>query len=410
MTDTVPSLAPELMFNPFEPGFLDDPYPQYARLRAGAPVQETPFGPWVLFRYEDTFALLRDSSTSVEEAKATPTDRSTLLAEMSDRQPQRGDGSILNLDPPDHTRIRRLVAKEFTPRRVEQLRARVQVLVDEALDRLEAAGGGELVSELAFPLPFTVIAELLGVPTADRMQLREWSHTAVKSLDPVVTPDDVRAAIEAGEAMRAYLDDVIATKRRTPGDDLLSALVAVEEDGDRLSSEELHELTALLFIAGHETTVNLIANGTLALLRSRDQYDALAADPGLAANATDELLRYDSPVQLSRRIMLTPTEIGGVAIPAGAFVLVCLGSANRDPQQWGPDADRVDVRRADAGAHVSFGSGIHHCLGAALARMEGQVVFATLLSRFPRMQLAGEPIGNQRIVLRGLDALPVQMS
>lgn len=406
MTDAV-QVPPELLFNPFEPGFLDDPYPQYARLREHAPVQQSLLGPWFAFRYDDVFVLLRNSTTSVEDANAEVSERMTMLQEAAGRQAQRGDGSMLNLDPPDHTRIRKLVAKEFTPRRIDQLRARVQVLVDEALDRLAADGGGDLVGELAFPIPFTVIAELLGVPTVDRLQLREWSHSAVKSLDPVLTPQEVQAAVHASDAMRAYLIDVVEAKRESPRDDLLSALVAVEEDGERLSSAELLELAALLFIAGHETTVNLIANGTLALLRNRGQYDALVAAPELAATATDELLRYDSPVQFTRRITLSETDVGGVRVPAGAFVLGCLGSANRDPQQWRDDPDRVDIHRTDAHAHVSFGSGIHHCLGAALARMQGEVAFASMARRFPALDLAGDPVTNQRIVLRGLDELPV---
>ncbi len=404
--------APELSsatFDPVEPGFTDDPYDQYARLREHAPVHETPFGPWAAFRYDDVVTLLRDSSTSVEDRHAMTTERMALFQEMGLPPRQRGQGSILNLDPPDHTRLRKLVAKEFTVRRVESLRPRVQELVDETCREIAAAGSADLVAELAFPLPFTVISELLGMPEADRAQMREWSHTATKSLDPVLTPDEVRAAVSASEHMRSYIVDAVAWKRRSPGDDLLSALVSVEEDGDRLTEEELLELVVLLYIAGHETTVNLIANGMLALLTHRDQLDLLAGDPGLAPGATDELLRWDSPVQLSRRITLAPTTVGGLEVPPNTFVFACLGSANRDPAHWGPTADGVDIRRAGSGQHVSFGSGLHHCLGAALARMEGQVVFATLPRTFPHLELDGAPVRNGRIVLRGLDALPVRV-
>jgi cytochrome P450 len=266
----------------------------------------------------------------------------------------------------------------------------------------------DLIGELAFPLPFVVISEMLGMPDADRDQLREWSGKMVKMLDPILTPDEVMVALEAGEHMFGHVGEVIEWKRAHLADDLLSAMITAEEDGDVLSEQELIDNVGLLFVAGHETTVNLIGNGTLALLRHRDQLEQLQQDPSLDANAVDELLRYDSPVQFSRRIVTHQTRIGDAVIEPGKFVMTCLGSANRDPAMFGADADELDLRRPTASRLLSFGSGIHHCLGAALAKMEAQVAIGTLVRRFPDLELAvDEPRWNGRIVLRGVTELPI---
>jgi cytochrome P450 len=404
------------MLNPFEPGFFDNPYAQYRAVREADPVHRSPIGAWLLMRYDDCYHVLRDPSLSVEERNATvarelPPEIQELFDARGDRD--RGGRSMLNLDPPDHHRLRRLVSKVFTPRMVEGLRPRVKQLVDEHLDLAAARGATiDVIADLAFPLPFVVISEMLGVPGgADRLQLREWSGALVKTFDPILTTDEVRAAFEAGDNMFAYLSDVIAWKREHPADDVLSALIAAEHEGDRLSTDELNEQVALLFIAGHETTVNLIGNGTLALLRNRVQLELLQGDPSLDANAIEELLRYDSPVQMSRRITLREIEIGGKQIEPGVFVMTCLGAANHDPQHFGPDADELDLRRANAPDHVSFGGGFHSCLGAHLARLEGQVAIGTLVRRFPRLDLATDTVEwNGRIVLRGLTALPVSLT
>ena len=322
----------------------------------------------------------------------------------------RGARAMLNLDPPDHDRLRRLVSKAFTPKTVQGLRPRVQELVDGALDRAEERGEMDVVADLAFPLPFTIISEMLGMPTGRRDEVRDWSHTLTKTLDPFLTTDDFRTAFEASDNMTAYVSDVIEQKRRAPDDDVLSRLIAAEDEGDVLDHQEVIDQVVLLFIAGHETTVNLIGNGTLALLRHRDQLERWHDDPDLAMNAVEELLRYDSPVQFSRRITLTELELDGTTIEPGAFLFTGLGSANRDPGQWGATADDLDLGRANAGHHVSFGGGVHHCLGSSLARTEAQVALGTLVRRFPRMELAtDEPVWNGRIVLRGLDALPVTL-
>jgi Cytochrome P450 len=400
------------VFNPFDPDFAANPYPRFAELRALDPVHETPIGLWMLFGYDDVLRVLRDQSLSVEDANAVVPpmmvnpEREALVGDRSG-----GSRAMLNLDPPDHHRLRRLVAKVFTPRVVEDLRPRVQSLFDDLLADAEAEI--DVISDLAFPLPFSVISDLLGMPEGqDRVQLREWSGNLVKTLDPIVSDEDFVAALDAGDEMTAYLREILVWKRANPADDLLSALLAAEDAGDRLTEQELIDQVLLLFIAGHETTVNLIGNGMLALLRNRKQMELLARDPALDANAIEELLRYDSPVQASRRVTLTEVEIRDRVIPAHSFLLTSLASANRDAAHFGPTADELDLTRPDAAQHVAFGGGVHHCLGAALARLEGQVALGSLVRRYPNMELTGERdtlVWNGRLVLRGLTALPVAL-
>jgi cytochrome P450 len=400
----------ELFLNPTEAGFFDDPYDQYRRLRELRPVHQSPLGPWTLTRYEDCSRLLRDPSLSVEERHSAYNGREAMFEAAGVERRNRGARAILNLDPPDHTRIRRLVSKAFTPRRVEALLPRVQSLVDGMLDVAEGRGEMDVISDLAFPLPFAVISEMLGMPEADRLLLREWSHTLVTSLEPLTSPDEIPRLMEASDHMVAHVEAAIAWKRREPADDLLSAMIAAEEEGDRLSPEELRDQVVLLFVAGHETTVNLIGNGTLALLRNPAQHALLRAQPDLIGNAIEELLRYDSPVQFTRRIALQPLEVDGHHIEAGSFVFTILGAANHDPEHFGATADELDLTRRDAPHHISFGGGIHHCLGAVLARAEARAAIASVTARFPEMTLASDtPSWNGRMVLRGLDALPVTL-
>jgi cytochrome P450 len=374
-------------------------------------VHQSPLGVWILFRHEDVNRVLRDPSMSVAFDNAAPTPMmASLVDDVPGARRDRRSTAILNLDPPDHTRLRRLVQGTFTPKMVEALRPRVQSLVDETLDAMAVDGGTvDVIDRLAFPLPFTVISELLGMPdnAQEREQLRSWAHAIAKTLDPILSPDDVRAAVEAADNMRAYIESVVAWKRANPADDLLSALVSV------LDGEELFDQIELLFIAGHETTVNLIGNGVHALLSPAhdDQRRRVIDDPSLAPGMVEEVLRWDSPVQFSRRITLDDITIDGRDIEKGTFVMTCLASSNRDESHWGSDAASFDVGRDAAGLHASFGSGIHHCLGAALARLEGQVALGTFLQRFPAATLDdGGAVRNNRIVLRGFDRLAVSLA
>jgi cytochrome P450 len=406
MTDAAP-----LLYNPFEPGYFDDPYAQFARLRELDPVHPTLDGNWMLFRYDDVFRVLRDPTLSVDDRNIRQSTKGAQMAEIvRDRELVREERSMLGLDPPDHDRLRRLVSKAFTPRAIEGLRPLVQRLVDEALDRVEDQGRTDLIADLAFPLPFQVISEMLGMPEGDMIQIRDWSNAMVKTLDPIISDDEARAAADSAEKMDAYLAEVIEWKRANPAEDMLTDLIHAEEDGDRLTAEELAAQVMLLFIAGHETTVNLIGNGTRALLRHRDQWDRLVADPGLIVHGIDELLRFDPPVQISRRIAVADMEIDGRAIEGGSFLACMLASANRDPAKFGDDADRLDLTRENAGQHVSFGSGVHYCLGASLAKLEGQVAIGTFARRFPEARLVDTPaVWNGRINLRGLAELPIEL-
>ncbi|MQA60170.1 MAG: cytochrome P450 [Actinophytocola sp.] len=421
MTDAAMQNLDEALFNPFAPGYTDNPYPQYARLREQAPVYQHPLGFWILTRYGDVAALLR-SGNSVEVRNMGPSPMRDLQRSVYGDEPPGFRGqSMLDRDPPDHTRLRRLVAKAFTRKSIEALRPHIVDLVDGMLDELAEAGGGNLISALAFPLPFAVITEMLGMPpAADIDRLRELTGTVVQSLEPNYDPEVMAAIAAAGEELTEITAEAIAWKREHPGDDLLTALIAAEDCviptplsegpppvGDKLSDEELVAQVGLLYVAGHETTVNLIGNGVLALLRNPDQLELLRSRPDMAGNAVEELLRYDGPVQQSRRITLQPYAVDGVEIPTGAFVLAGLGAANRDQAHWGPDADDLRLDRDGAHQHVAFGAGPHHCLGAALARLEGQVAIERLVQRFDGLELAGEVSWNGRINLRGLAELPV---
>jgi cytochrome P450 len=400
-------------YNPFQPGFTDDPYPHYAELRAAEPVHHSPLGVWVVFRHEDVTRLLREPGLSADDRLSHETPLTQLRDEALGDRGQQGQHAMINRDPPDHTRLRRLVSKAFTPRMVQRFRERVQQLVDASLGRAAADGELELIGDFAFPLPFAVITEMLGMPDTgvDSDEIRSLSGLLVSSLEPVVDPEHLKRVREAGNRMYEVIGQAIEAKRSAPGDDLLSALIAAEEDGDVLSVDELIDQVTLLYVAGHETTVNLIGNGMRALLADPASLGQLRADPeGLAANAVDELLRFDSPVQMTRRITREEVEIGGRTIEPGAFVLLVLGSANRDPAVFGPSADRLDLGRVEASTHLSFGGGHHYCLGASLARLEAQVAIGSLVARFGSIEPQAEPVWNGRINLRGLERLPLAVS
>ena len=389
-------------YNPLLPRVRRDPYPTYRALRRRDPVHRSLLlDTWVLARHQDVSFVLRDDRFSVERERW----RGFQLLAPAPRV-----ASMLVVDPPYHTRLRGLVSRAFTPRTVERLRPRIEAIVDEALERGAARGGMELVEELAYPLPVTVIAELLGVPAEDWPRFRAWSAALVASLDPMSARDDrsVAAMLEAREALGAYLSEVIALRRREPGEDLISGLLSVEESGEGLSHLELVVMANLLLVAGHETTVNLIGNGVLALLRHPEQLALLRERPEIVGSAVEELLRWDSPVQLTARVALQPVELGGQLVEPGELVLALLGSANRDGDQF-CDPDRLDLTR-DPNPHLSFGRGIHFCLGAPLARLEAQIAIGALVSRFPRLRLAGAVRRRPTVTLRGLSRLPLLLS
>lgn len=396
-------------FNPFLPGFFNDPYPHYKQLSEEHPVQDHPLGFWFLSRYDDVLALLR-AGQSVEirnMSDVTPVQQGVTL----DSGPGVAalSASMLDRDPPDHTRLRALVTKVFTRRAISALEPRITELVDRALDEMAERGSSDLVEQLAFPLPFAVISEMLGLPPVDNARIRDLSGTLVRSLEPVADEETAQAIFSAAVELQTLTRDLVAWKRANPADDLLTALIAAEHDGQVLNEDELVSQVVLLYVAGHETTVNLIANGTLALLRNPDQHALLRQRPDLTANAIEEFLRYDSPVQQTRRIMISPHEAGGLQIPRGAFVIACLAAANRDEKVFGPDAAKLRLDRKEARHHLSFGGGPHHCLGAALARLEGQIAIGRMVRRFPDLALDGEIEVNNRINLRGLNKLPIKV-
>jgi pimeloyl-[acyl-carrier protein] synthase len=396
------------------PEFREDPYQFFALLREHEPVHQTPFGVYLVSRHADAAAIVRDPHLSTNQqnselfrafAEANPPTEANDMDQMN-------DVVMLFQDPPDHTRLRGLVSKAFTPKMIERLRDRVQQIVDERLDAVVDRGDGsmDVVADLAYPLPVVIICELLGVPPDDHATFQSWSSELAASIDPdpLISPEQRERIEAAGSAFLEYFGDLIEHRRQSLRDDLLSALIEAEEGGDRLSEEELLGTALFLLIAGHETTVNLIGNGTLALVKHRDQLERLRDDPSLDRHAVEELLRFDSPVQLTQRITLDEYEIGDITIPKGQNLVPLLGAANRDPAEF-DEPDRLDIGRENANRNVAFGGGHHFCLGASLARLEGAVAIGTLVRRFPDIELAGEPVRRTTFTLRGLEHLPVSV-
>jgi cytochrome P450 len=402
-----------ILFNPFDPAFRADPYPFYDRLRAVAPVHVSEFGFTVLTRYEDVARTLRGAEFARDVAAHAPAPTDPIRLRRMQRFQQRIESgraakTILNLDPPDHTRLRRLVTLAFTPSAIERLRPRIQQLVDDVLDVAAERGSMELVDELAFTMPFQVISDLLDLPTTRSDEIRDWSQALTAALEPTATESDLDAAEAAGVQMSEYLREVVEHRRANLGDDLLSALLVAEEAGDRLSTAELLSFVTLLYVAGHETTVNLIGNGMLALLRHPDELRRWAADPSLDSTAVDELLRYDGPVQQTVRVPTQTVTYGDIEVPAGTTVLTVLGAANHDPEVFAdPNVLRLD--RPNANRHLAFAGGVHYCLGASLAKLEASTAIGTLIRRFPDVQLAGEPGWRDRLTIRGVDRLPLSL-
>jgi cytochrome P450 len=394
MTDSRPDVRGILGFDPFAPEFHADPYAHSRELRAAGPLQRTPGGLWLSPSFEVCARVLRDprfghGEGSMRSSKSLP----------------RRVRSFLVLDPPEHTTLRRLVSRAFTARLIERLRPRVAALVDELLADLD--GEVDLIAALAHPLPVIVISEMLGVPPEDQDRFTAWSDALARGLDPdfLVPPEELAYRDRAREEFGEYFLDLAARRRSTPGDDLLSGLVAIEE----LSEDDLVATCVLLLVAGHETTVNLIANGTLALLRAPDQLAWFRDHPDAATAVVEELLRYDPPVQLSARFALEDAEVAGQPIARGEPLMLLLSAANRDPAVF-TDPDRLDLTRwlKESPRHLAFGQGIHFCLGAPLARIEGQVALTALVQR--GIGLVPGPLRyKDNLILRGLEELPVRL-
>jgi cytochrome P450 len=392
------------------PELLADPYPLYRTLRASDPVLRVEgvfgLGAWLVTSHAICSSVLKSKSFIKEGDRVLPAEKLALIPQENPEMTERRKANLLFRDPPVHTRLRGLVNQAFTPRTVEQLRPHIAAIAEQLLD---GASGPrvDLIRDFAFPLPIIVIAELLGVPAADRDRFKAWSTDMTLALSPAATVEELAKTKRAIDAMDEYMRAVIEERRAQPRADLISQLVHAQAAGDRLSLEELLGTCRLLLTAGHETTVNLIGNGTLALLRHDGERARLAGDPSLLANAVEELLRYDSPVQMTLRFALDGTPLGRHSIERGDVVLLLLGAANRDPEQYA-DPDRLDLGRDNAATHLALGAGIHYCIGASLARLEGELALGALLRRWPSMALAPEPLEWRRNpVLRGLQALPL---
>jgi len=406
MTPPVINGAPPLEFSPLDPAFIADPYPFYRRLRETAPVFKTPQGFWLITRFEDVAFVLRDKRFGKD------------FAGNMKRRYGGSDGmnepaiaslarTMLVQDPPDHTRLRGLVTKAFTARRVADMRSRIKSIVHEQLDRVADKGEMDVMRDLAHRLPVIVICDMLGIPEEHRAPFLAGSNVNGRILEPVpMTRAEMDQANLNTQMAGVYFKQLCDLRRREPRDDLTTELVCAEEAGDKLTAEELEANIGLLFGAGHETTTNLIGNGLLALHRQPDQWERLKSDPSLIPNAVEEVLRYDSSVQITGRVTNIEVEIGGVKLGESESIVALLGAANRDPAQY-PDPDRLDVGREHI-RPMSFGGGIHHCLGAQLARLEAELVFAALIERMPNLTLPerDKPAWRRSFTLRGLSRLP----
>ncbi|MEW6733437.1 MAG: cytochrome P450 [Acidobacteriota bacterium] len=397
-----------VMFNPFLPQFRQNPYPHYNNLRILDPVHWSTLGVWVLSRYADVWAVLRDTRFSADTRKwngyqaryfRQKQGHSSLLANFHSKW-------MLFLDPPDHTRLRSLISKAFTPQVVESLRPRIQQIMNELIESSQSADTIDIIGDLAYPLPIIVIAEMLGLPVEDCDKLKQWSYELLPSFDPLMSLKVFERINQVVLEFTDYFRRIIAQRRNVSCSDLLSKLIIAEEQHDRLTESEIIATSIMLFVAGHETTVNLIGNSMYALLKHPEQLITLKNNPLLIQSAVEELLRYESPVQFTYRMALEDVEIGGKTIQQGQQVILCLGAANRDPSQF-PDPDSLDITRQD-NRHLAFSHGTHYCLGALLARAQGQIAINTLIKRFPYIKLTTEkPEWRETILLRGLKTLPV---
>ena len=407
MSEHAQAVKTEPLFDPLSPDYIRNPYPFYERLRNTDPVHLTEHRSYLASRHAEASLVLRDKRFGKDFVERTVRRYGPKIME----EPIFRSMShwMLQQDPPDHTRLRGLVVKAFTARRVEDMRPRIQQVVDQTIDAVIDSGHMDLIEDFAFRLPVTIICDMLGIPEEHREAFYKGSRDGGRILEPVPMTQEEIAQANAGNAMaRMYFEQLFELRRREPGDDLTTQLVQAEEDGSKLTNEELTANIILLFGAGHETTVNLIGNGLLALHRNPDQLALLKSNPSLITNAIEEFLRYDSSVQLTGRVALEDIpDLGGKKIPKGETVLCLLGSANRDPAAYHDHPDRLDITRPNI-RPLSFGGGIHHCLGAQLARIEAEIAISTLLRRLPELRLddADNPEWRPTFVLRGLKRLP----
>lgn len=395
-----------VMFNPFLPSFLQDPYPAYAALRAQSPVHRSlALQLWVVTSYAEAEAVLRDPESFSSDLSVATSPLAQALNQQRAASPLGHVHTVLNSDAPTHTRLRGLVNRAFTPRTVEALRSRIEAVTADLLDAIPPGEPFDLMTALAQPLPVIVIAELLGIPPADRARFKRWSDDIAATTRPMAPQAAIEGARRATTELIAYLEPVIARLRTNPGEDLLSALVQAEEGSDRLTHDELLAFAILLLVAGNETTTNLLGNGVLALMRAPDQLAALRSDLSMLPRAIEECLRFDSPVQTLIRFARKPAHLGDQDIKAGESVLVAIGAANRDPKRFA-NPEHLDVT-IERDRHLAFGLGPHFCIGAPLARLEAEVALRALLERHPTLHLAGDPVRGGTFTLRGVDALPL---
>ncbi|MFD5010041.1 cytochrome P450 [Streptomyces chartreusis] len=399
-----------LAFDPWDPAFLADPYPAYAELRARGRVHYyEPTDQWLVPHHADVSALLRERRLGRTYQHRFTHEDFGRTAPPPEHEPFHvlNDHGMLDLEPPDHTRIRRLVSKAFTPRTVEQLKPYVRRLAGELVAGLVEAGGGDLLTDVAEPLPVAVIAEMLGIPESDRGQLRPWSADICGMYELSPSPETAEKAVRASVEFSDYLLELIAARRKEPGEDLISGLIAAHDEGDRLTEQEMISTAVLLLNAGHEATVNATVNGWWALFRNPGQLSALRADHSLIPSAIEELMRYDTPLQLFERWVLDEIEIDGTTIPRGAEIAMLFGSANHDPEVFEAPA-ALDLTRKD-NPHISFSAGIHYCIGAPLARIELAASMSALLEQAPTLRAAADPDRKPNFVIRGLEGLSVEV-
>ncbi len=400
-------MAKALKFNPYDPAFQANPYPIYHKLRSDEPIHQSFKGMWVLTRYADAKAVLRDPRFCVDKMPNNVKHKSEDLNQRDfNTLAQAISKWLIFLDPPEHTRLRGLISKAFSSTSVKFLRPQIQQITDELISKVRHRGSMDIMSDFACPLPCNVIAAILGVPIEDWFKLYHWSDELSHILDPLRSLEDYEQMNKVAREFTDYFKSLIVQRQKIPQQDLLSALITVKEQAHKLSEEEIISICMLLFFAGEETTVNLIGNGMLALLRHPQQMQHIKTQPMLIQSAVEEILRYDSPIQITTRVATEDVDLDGVTIRVGEKALLCLGAANRDPAQF-PDPDRFDITRAN-NSNLAFSDGIHYCLGAALARMEAEIAINTLVQQLPNLKLFQERLEwRNKVSVRSLKTLPI---